>query len=117
MDSKTVLLGVVALVVTAALAFTLFPSAPAYVSDKSPVMYFYSAQCRFCQQQKPVLEELAAEGYRVRLMDVGKSPQYWQQYGIEGTPAFATASGVKVEGLQDKAALRAWLDANGAKVA
>jgi len=91
-------------------------SAPAYANDSSPVMYFYSEDCHFCQQQKPVLERLAADGFRVKLMDVKAHPDYWKAYSISGTPTFLAANGDRKEGLTQEAALRVFLESHGARI-
>ena len=41
---------------------SFFKGPPAYASDASSVMYFYRDDCSFCIKQKPILEELSAEG-------------------------------------------------------
>ena len=87
-----------------------------YFDDASPVMYFHSAACHFCQLQKPVLAELAALGYRVKSMDVGSNPGYWQAYSVEGTPTFLAANGDRKVGLTQREELQAWLSAHGAKI-
>ncbi len=89
----------------------------AYRNDASPVMYFYRADCHFCQQQAPILRELAGEGFRVKVMDVGKYPNYWQEYSVGGTPMFLAQNGDRLEGLQQKEPLRQFLASHGAKIA
>ncbi|MFH1106271.1 MAG: thioredoxin family protein [Candidatus Micrarchaeota archaeon] len=88
----------------------------AYFDDASPVMYFHSANCHFCQEQKPILQELAAQGYRVKSMDVGIHPEYWKQYSIEGTPTFLAANGDSKVGLTERTELEAWLASHGARI-
>ncbi|OIO25543.1 hypothetical protein AUJ14_03940 [Candidatus Micrarchaeota archaeon CG1_02_55_22] len=80
-------------------------------------MYFYSEECSFCRQQKPVLESLAADGFSVKLMDVAAHPNYWTEYGIRGTPTFLAANGDRKEGLTPEAALRVFLESHGARIA
>ncbi|TSC96283.1 MAG: hypothetical protein CEN88_372 [Candidatus Berkelbacteria bacterium Licking1014_2] len=43
-------------------------------------------------------------------MDVGKNPQYWQDYKIEGTPTFIAPSGERLTGLQKKEELTKFLE-------
>ncbi len=119
MDSKWIFGGILAVVLIGALAVAFFKGPPAYASDASSVMYFYRDDCSFCIKQKPILEELSAEGYRVKLMDVGRNPTYWQQYGITGTPTFVNTKDQadRLEGLQPKDTLRVWLEKTGAKIA
>lgn len=88
-----------------------------YFDDSSPVMYFWSEDCHFCKLQVPVLNELAEEGFRVKSMDVGKNPGYWQDYAVGGTPTFLASDGERLIGLQPKEKLRAWLEKKGAKTA
>ena len=94
------------------------PTGAAYsvaFAEDAQVKYFYSDACHFCQQQKPILDELAAEGYRVKPMDVQANPGYWQQYGVSGTPTFIAENGDMLRGLQEKDDLRAFLDVHGGK--
>lgn len=119
MNAKWIFGGILAVVVVAAVAMALFKGPPAYASDASSVMYFYRDDCSFCIKQKPILEELAQEGFRVKLMDVGRNPTYWQTYGITGTPAFVNSKQMedRLEGLQPKDTLKVWLEKSGAKIA
>ncbi len=105
------------IVVVAAFAFTSATAKPTYTDDRSPVMYFYQATCSHCIAMKPILTELAAEGYRVKFMDVGKDTSLWQKYNIEGTPTWIAANNDRIVGRQSKEALRAWFDSHGAKIA
>lgn len=83
-----------------------------YFDDNAKVMYFYSDYCSWCLKEKEVLTKLGGEGYRVKPMDVGKNPEYWEQYKISGTPSFIAASGEILVGYKEYDELRAWLDAN-----
>ncbi|MEM4254744.1 MAG: thioredoxin family protein [Candidatus Norongarragalinales archaeon] len=120
MQTKTLVLIIIAVAALGGALF-FFASAGAgvkgYVDENSPVMYFYSAQCTHCQAQAPILEELSKEGYRVRLMDVLVNPEYWKQYDVSGTPTFLAANGDRQVGFTQKEALRAWLEAHGARIA
>ena len=115
---EKVVAGAVALIVLIVIAgyFASQSAGGAYFDDASPVMYFYSADCHFCQQQKPILADLAALGYRVKSMDVGVHPDYWRQYSINGTPTFLAANGDAKVGLTQKEDLQPWLEAHGAKI-
>ncbi len=84
-----------------------------YFDDNAKVMYFYSAGCHYCVQQKAALESLASLGYKVKSMDVGAHPDYWEKYNIEGTPTFVAENGTKLVGLQTKEKLQQFLDENG----
>ncbi|MBU1197412.1 thioredoxin family protein [Candidatus Micrarchaeota archaeon] len=120
MKTKNIILFGVLGVVGLILILGVMASSPGnepYLDDSSPVMYFHSDSCHFCAQQKPILRELASEGYRVKLMDVGRNPALWQEYGITGTPAFIAENGERLSGLTQKQALRTFLASNGAKIA
>lgn len=95
---------------------SLSGSQPAYADDSSPVLYFYSAQCSHCRAMTPILVELAAQGYRVKVIDVIKNPGAWQQYNIDGTPAWIAANGDRLSGEQNKLVLENWLASHGAKI-
>ena len=92
------------------------PKAKTYADDASSVMYFFSPQCKYCKLQEPILEELAQEGFRVKLMDVLAHPEYWAQYNVTGTPTFIAANGDKQVGLTQKPQLRAWFESHNARI-
>lgn len=120
MQTKTLVLVIIAVIVVGVGLFLLAGSANAaktYADDASPVMYFYREDCHFCQQQAPILQELALDGYRVKLMDVGAHAEYWGQYNISGTPTFLAPNGDRQVGLTDKDTLRPWLDQHNARIA
>ena len=81
-----------------------------YFDENAKVMYFYSEYCGWCKRQAEVLKELAKEGYRVKPMNVKLHPEYWQEYQIEGTPAFVSENGEKRIGFQTKEKLKKFLD-------
>lgn len=87
-----------------------------YFDKASPVKYFYSEQCSHCLAMKPILRELAAEGYRVAPFDVLTNQAYWTQYNIQGTPTWEGPTGERLVGEQSKESLRAFLARNGAKI-
>lgn len=94
------------------------PSGAAYsaaFAEEASVMYFYSDDCYYCQLQKPILNELADEGYRVKPMDVKANPRLWREHNIRGTPTFVAENGDRVVGLQEKDDLRRFLDEHGGK--
>ena len=91
------------------------PAGDQNVSEKGTVMYFYSEACHYCQQQKPIVERLENESYNIVWMDVGIHPEYWQSYGIQGTPTFLASNGDKKVALTQYDELKAWLDQHGAK--
>lgn len=96
------------------------PTGAAYsaaFADEAKVMYFYSDDCVFCREQKPILDELAEEGYRVKPMDMKADPSFWRQFNIRGTPTFVAENGDRLVGLQKKEDLREFLDVHGGKTA
>lgn len=120
MKTKTLVLILIAVVVIGVGLFLLANSARAstsFADDASPVMYFYQESCVHCQAMKPILNELAGEGYRVKIMDVGTHAEYWTQYNISGTPTWVAANGDRLVGEQGKDGLRAWLDKHNARIA
>ena len=121
MQTKTLVL-VLAVVVIAAAGLWILASGSAggqkaYFDANSPVRYFYSDQCHFCQQQAPILAQLAQEGYRVKPMDVLAHPDYWNTYNITGTPTFIASNGERQVGLTQIDELRAWLQSHNARIA
>ncbi|MFH1056433.1 MAG: thioredoxin family protein [Candidatus Micrarchaeota archaeon] len=119
MKTKTLVLALVAVIILGTALYIFSSSSQGkktYADDSSPVMFFYSEECTFCQKQKLILEELATEGYRVKLMDVGLRTEYWAQYEISGTPTFLAANGDRQVGLTQAPELRVWLEAHGAKI-
>lgn len=88
-----------------------------YFSADAKVMYFYQPTCHYCLLQSPILSELAVEGYRVKPMDGSKDPSVWagfegSKYNVNGTPSFIADNGDRLEGMQQKEALKAFLDAH-----
>lgn len=82
-----------------------------FFDQNAKVMFFYSDLCHWCQKEETeVLPDLGKEGYRVKPMDVGTSPDLWKQYNIEGTPTFIAGNGDRLVGFQDKDTLKKWLD-------
>ena len=82
-----------------------------YFDENAKVMYFWQESCHYCQQQKPILQQLANEnGLKVKSMDVGNNPDLWKQYSIEGTPTFIAPDGQKLVGLQEKEKLKTFLE-------
>ena len=86
-----------------------------YFSANAKIMYFYSDTCHWCEQEKTVLGELGAEGYRFKPMNVGTDTSLWEKYQITGTPTFVSAGNERLIGFREKAELQDWLDKNGGK--
>lgn len=83
-----------------------------FFDDNATIMFFYSDGCGWCSKEKMVLAELAADGYKVKPMDVGKDVSLWKTYNISGTPTLIDKNGQRSEGYLEKDALKAWLDAH-----
>jgi len=81
-----------------------------YFDDNANVMYFYSPNCSHCIQEKPILTELAKEGFRVKPMNIQDNASLADQYKIKGTPEFISQKdGARLEGFREKDPLRDWL--------
>jgi thioredoxin-like negative regulator of GroEL len=83
----------------------------AYFDENATVMYFFSPNCSHCNDEKPILEELAKEGFRVKPMNIQDNPSVADQYKIKGTPEFVSQKdGARLEGFKEKEPLREWLN-------
>lgn len=58
------------------------------VSAETVLLDFHSAMCGPCQQMRPVLQQLAASGYKIRPVDIQRQPQLAAQYGVRRVPTF-----------------------------
>ena|SRR3989338_3271351 len=116
MKTAAIIAGAIVLIFIGA---ALTTGKPAYFDDNSPVMYFYSETCHFCIQEKPILAELAKEGFRLKPINIATQQAVFQKYGVLGTPAFISSknSTARLDGFQEKEPLRIFLLANGAKIA
>jgi len=84
-----------------------------YFDDSANVMYFYSPNCSHCNDEKPILTELAKEGFRVKPMNTMDNASIADQYKIKGTPEFISQKdGARLQGFQQKEALKSWLEAH-----
>ena len=88
----------------------------AYFDDASPVMYFWSPLCTWCQKEEIILNIMAKDGYRLKNMNVYEDNSLYEKYSIDGTPTFMVENGEKLIGYQDEVTLRDWLDKHGAKI-
>ena len=68
-------------------------------------MYFYADTCHWCQQEKPIVEELEKEGVKFKKMNVGENRDLITQYNVEGTPTFIFKD-KRLTGFQSKEAIR-----------
>ncbi|MEK7447755.1 MAG: thioredoxin family protein [Patescibacteria group bacterium] len=81
-----------------------------YFDDSATVLYFYSPNCSHCNDEKPILTELASEGFRVKPMNTQDNASIADQYKIKGTPEFVSQKdGARLEGFKEKEPLREWL--------
>ncbi len=82
-----------------------------YFDESANVMYFYSPNCSHCIDEKPILEELGQEGYRVKPMNIQDDAEAASQYNIKGTPEFISQKdGARLQGFQEKEPLKNWLE-------
>lgn len=87
-------------------------SGESYFDDNATVLYFYSDNCASCLKQKPILAELALEGFRVKPVNVfdAKNSQLVADNKVESTPTFLSQKdGERMIGFHEKASLRDWL--------
>jgi len=95
---------------------TLPATTAAYYDDNAPVMEFYQDTCSWCIKQQTVLAQLAAEGYKVKSMNIGanhpENQSWWKDYNVSGTPVFIAKNGDRAEGYQTYEKLKAFLDAH-----
>lgn len=52
------------------------------------VLEFYTESCLPCAQMRPIIEELKADGYDIRYIDMEKRPDMAQRYGVTKVPTF-----------------------------
>lgn len=85
-----------------------------YYDENAPVMEFYQDTCSWCIKEKSVLEQLGAQGYKVKPMNIGPNypdhQSWWKDYNVSGTPTFVAKNGDKLEGYQNYDKLKAFLD-------
>jgi thioredoxin-like negative regulator of GroEL len=49
-------------------------------------LYFHAPWCSPCRQLGPTMDEVAKEGITVQKIDVDKSPEMSQHYGVRNIP-------------------------------
>lgn len=80
------------------------------------LLFFSSQACMPCQQVKPVVAQLANEGYPVVSIDINQRSDVANQYQIQQIPCFVlTVRGQEVSrlvGLQSATALKTWMQAS-----
>ena len=50
------------------------------------IKYFSATWCGPCQTFKPVMNEIASEGYSVQFIDIDKSSTIAEQYNVRSVP-------------------------------
>ncbi|MTH53453.1 thioredoxin fold domain-containing protein [Bacillus mangrovi] len=56
-------------------------------SGEDFIVYFYASDCSYCKRTTPVLMPLAEEmGIEIDQFNLKEFPDYWETYGITGTP-------------------------------
>ena len=80
------------------------------------LLFFSSQACMPCQQVKPVVAQLANEGYPVVSVDIHQRADLANQYQVQQIPCFVlTVRGQEVSrlvGLQSASALKTWMQAS-----
>ena len=83
-------------------------------SEKPILIDFWATWCGPCMRQRPVVEELAQEGYSVGKVDVDQEPGLAQQFKIMSIPTLLIfKDGKEVQrfiGLTPKDTLRKFLE-------
>lgn len=80
------------------------------------LLFFSSQACMPCQQVKPVVAQLAGQGYPIVSVDINQRADLADQYRIQQIPCFVlTVRGQEVSrlvGLQSATALQTWMQAS-----
>ena len=62
------------------------------------IKYFSATWCGPCQTFKPVMNEIASEGYSVQFIDIDQSPNIATQYNVMSVPTvIIEENGVEVD--------------------
>ena len=62
------------------------------------IKYFSATWCGPCQTFKPVMNEIASEGYSVQFIDIDQSPNTATQYNVMSVPTvIIEENGVEVD--------------------
>ena len=62
------------------------------------IKYFSATWCGPCQTFKPVMNEIASEGYSVQFIDIDQSPNTATQYSVMSVPTvIIEENGVEVD--------------------
>jgi thioredoxin 1 len=81
---------------------------------KPQLLCFSASWCHYCHQMEPVLQQLEAEGYDIRRIDLSKDRSSANSWGINALPTFVAVRAGKelgrVEGATSKGKLKALLD-------
>ena len=80
----------VLLTTTLVRAFTVIVllTAPLACFAETVLLDFSSPTCGPCQQMRPIVQQLANDGFRVQEIDVSREPQVAAQFGVTQVPTF-----------------------------
>ena len=63
-----------------------------------PLKYFSATWCGPCQTFKPIMNEIASEGYSVQIIDIDQSSSVAEQYNVRSVPTVVIEeNGVEVD--------------------
>jgi thiol-disulfide isomerase/thioredoxin len=66
-----------------------FIAAPAAERSAEPLLLdFHASWCGPCQQMRPAVEQLIRKGYRVKSIDIDRSPEVAERYQVSEVPTF-----------------------------
>ncbi len=71
-------------------AFTVIVllTAPLSCFAETVLLDFSSPTCGPCQQMRPIVQQLANDGFRVQEIDISREPQVAAQFGVTQVPTF-----------------------------
>jgi thioredoxin len=74
------------------------------------LLYFYSPECPRCAVMTPMVQQLAAENVDIALVDITRTPEVAQSFGVLVTPATLMVKGGRIGrvliGIQSERTLR-----------
>lgn len=80
-------------------------------------IYFYQTHCVHCQKVSPIIVPMAEDmGIDMKVMDLEKEPDAWDEFNIKGTPTIIRYEGGKevsrIDGEQSKDTFEQWFTEN-----
>src|SRR3954465_10052536 len=73
----------------ASLLLALVTALPSGAAASEPVLLdFHADWCGPCRQMRPAVEQLSRRGYPIRSIDIDRSPNIREKYGVEAVPTF-----------------------------